>query len=153
MDITTILFNLKIRTYVMDVITVLPSPASIKFEVGKNLPETIGFIYGLSTYADGTDPDGNTLISTTQAQNIYLTLQTGATQFLEQVRLSDLLNEFAGSPVVRPNKYTPVNLPIFDLSKSFYQNPVGYTGTEIAIRLKIWYIEITDWNNYLKTQK
>ena len=143
MSITEILFRLGITTFVQDIITVLPATASTNFQVGKNLPTDVGFVYGLSTYADGLDPDGNTLITTTQAQGIYLTLQNGATQFLAQLRMDDLLNAYAGSPVVRPDKFTPVNIPLFDLSKSFYQNPNNYSSAivQTSIRLKLWYIQ------------
>lgn len=144
MEIQTVLFRMGIGTWATDLITIMPTPASVKFDIGKNLPTDVGFIYGISTYADGTDPDGNALISTAQAQNIYITLRDGSTNFFEQVRMSDLLNEFAGSPVVRPEKYIPVAIPAFDLSKSFYQNPVAFAGP--TIRLKLWYIQLDDWN-------
>lgn len=148
MDITSMLFRYGVTSWVQDIITPLPNPGSTNFQIGKNLPTDVGFIYGLSTYADGTDPDGNTLITTTQAQNIYLTLQNGATQFFSQLRMSDLLNEFAGSPIVRPEKFTPVNIPIFDLSKSFYQNPT--TVINAVIRLKLWYIQKNQYDDLVK---
>jgi len=144
MEIQTVLFRMGIGTWSTDMVTIMPNPASPKFQIGKNLPTDVGFIYGLTTYADGTDPDGNTLISTAQAQNIYITLQDGATQFFEQIRMSDLLNEFAGSPIVRGEKFLPVAIPAFDLSKSYYQNPNSYVTA--TIRLKLWYIQMNDWN-------
>lgn len=143
MDMHSLLFKMGIGTWALDIITALPSTPTTTFQIGKNLPTNIGFIYGMSTYADGTDPDGNTLISTTQAQNIYMTLQNGSTQFFEQIRMDDLLNVYAGSPIVRADKYMPVNIPVFDLSKSFYQNPNSYVNS--VIRLKIWYIQLNDW--------
>lgn len=151
MDITSIIFQCGFATYVEDVVTPLPtSAAATNFQVGKNLPEDVGFIYGLSTYADGLDAEGRTLISTTQAQGIYLTLQEGPTQFIQQVRMDDLLNTFAGSPVVRPQKFTPVNIPVFDLSKSFYSNPNSYFGANTSIHLKLWYINQPDFEKYKK---
>jgi hypothetical protein len=150
MNIQSILFKMGIGTWVSDIITPVPSPiASTNFQVGKTLPTDVGFIYGLSVYADGVDSQNNPLISTTQAQNLFLCLQDGPTQFMEDIRLSDLLNEFAGSPVVRPDKFTPVNIAKFDLSKSSYKNPLSFTSG--VIHLKIWYVNSRDWA-HLKTQ-
>jgi hypothetical protein len=148
MDIQSILFKMGIGTWVIDIVTQLPAPASAKFDVGKNLPGNVGFIYGLSIYADGLDQDSNALITTTQAQNLFLTLQDGSTQFLEGIRLDDMLNDYAGTVVVNPNKFMPVAIPAFDLSKSFYQNPNGYTGS--YIRLKLFFVQKQDWVHVAK---
>lgn len=140
-----LLFKLGIASWAQDIITPIPTTAATTFQIGKTLPTNVGFIYGLSTYADGLDPEGNTLITTTQAQGLYLNLQDGATQFFESIRMDDLLNTFAGTPVVRPQKYMPVCIPDFDLSKSVYQNPNSFiSGT---IRLKIWYVQTKDWKH------
>lgn len=152
MDITTLLFRMGVSTWVTDIITTLPVNAggagSSTFQIGKTLPENVGFIYGISTYADGVDALNNVLISTVQAQNLYVNFQNGPTVFAEQIRLSDLLNEFAGTPVVRPQKFTQVNIPVFDLSKSYYQNPVLFTAA--TIHLKLWYVDTADWNGIKK---
>lgn len=139
-DIVSQLFRLGVTTMVTDIVTVIPATSNTKFDIGKVLQENIGFIYGLSIYADGVDEQGNTLISTAQAQSIYITFKNGATEFIETIRLDDLLNVFAGTPVVRPQKFTQVNIPVFDLSKSFYQNPLGL-GSGLTIKLKLWYID------------
>jgi len=139
-----------IGSWVQDFITTLPtSPTGVgssSFEIGKNFPTDMGFIYGLACYADGVDSANNPLITTTQAQNMYLCAKDGATEFITDLRLSDMLNEFAGSPVVRPEKYMPINIPSFDLSKSVYKNPLLFAGTNITIRLKVWYIQTRDWD-------
>ncbi len=154
MDITTKLFEMGLGTWFQDIITILPTTVSGNtFQIGKQLATDVGFIYGVSTYADGLDADGNTLISTTQAQNLYVTFQTGSTQFFQQLRLSDLLNEFAGSPIVRSEKFMPVSIPTFDLSKSFYSNPAQYSSVapiNTSIRLKLWYIKMDDWKEIEK---
>jgi hypothetical protein len=153
MDIMTKLFEMGVATWMMDIVTPLPvnnaGVGSANFQIGKTLPENVGFIYGLSTYADGIDSLNNPLISTTQAQNIYMNLQNGATVFEQDLRMSDLLNEFAGTPVVRPEKFMQVNIPRFDLSKSFYLNPQLFVNA--TIRLKIWYVDVNDWNGIKKT--
>lgn len=153
MDRNTMLFRMGIATWTTDIVTPLPANnaglGSANFPIGKVLPTDIGFIYGISTYADSIDPDGNALITTTQAQGIYVTLKDGATSFYEDMKLSDFLNEFAGSPVVRPDKYTPTNIPRFDISKSFYSNPNLFVNA--TIRLKLWYIQENDWNKMKNT--
>jgi hypothetical protein len=151
MNIQDILFKMGVGTWVIDIITQFPNPASVKFQVGKNLPDNVGFIYGLSTYCDGVDQDANVLMTTTQAQNTFLTLQDGSTQFLEGIRMDDMLNDYAGTVVVNPHKYLPVAIPAFDLSKSFYQNPNGYMGS--YIRLKLWFVQKQDWVHIAKLMK
>lgn len=143
MNISSYLFKLGCTTWAQDIITSVPNPGKAKFEVGKQLPTDIGFIYGISTVADGLDPDGNALITSAQAQQLYVTFQDGASQFLAQWRLDDLLNNMSGSLVDRADKFTPVNIPTFDISKSFYQNPNVFTTG--VIRLKLWYIQMNDW--------
>jgi len=143
MAVQDIFLKLGVGTWVSDIITIAPATPANTFQVGKNLPTDIGFIYGLSTYADGVDSQNNTLVTTAQCQNMYLMLKDGGTEFIEELRLSDLLNEFAGSPVVRPDKFTPVNIPVFDLSKSEYKNPLLFTG--FSIHLKLWYVQKKDW--------
>jgi hypothetical protein len=153
MDIEAILFREGIATWLGDIVTSLPADnngaGSQKFQIGKNLATNIGFIYGLSMYADGTDPNGTQLITTTQAQNMYLGLYDGATNFIQYLRLSDLLNEFAGSPIVRAQKYLPVNVPVFDLSQSDYYNPNVYVNA--TLRLKLWYITNSDFDKLKAT--
>lgn len=148
MDIVTQFFRMGVNTWVTDIITAIPTPAATTFQVGKTLQTDLAFIYGLSVYADGVDSQNNVLISTAQAQNLYINFKDGATEFMQEIRLSDLLNEFAGSPVVRPNKFTPVNIAAFDLSKSEFKNPLSFvTGT---IHLKLWYVNQHDWEKVKK---
>lgn len=144
MNLQTTLFRMGIGTWIEDIPTLLPTPAAVTVPIGQTMPSNVGFIYGISTYADGVDSENQTLISTVQSQLIFMTLQDGPTQFIQKVRLSDLLNEVAGSPVVRAEKFTPVAIPAFDLSKSFYQNPTSVAGA--VIRLKLWYIQKDTWN-------
>jgi len=143
MDIQTLLFKLGIGTWVEDITTLLPAVASPTVQIGNTLPTNVGFIYGLSTYADSVDPDGNTLITSAQAMTIYLVLKDGPTEFIQYIRMDDLLNIVAGSPLVRNQKFTSVNIPAFDLSKSYYKNPSSVLNA--TIRLKLWYIQANDW--------
>lgn len=155
MDITSLIFKLGIATWCTDIITLFPATAlPNNTPIGKQLPSDVGFIYGINTYADGTkDADGNTLPTTVQAQNIFITLQTGGTQFMSQIRLSDFLNEelIGASFQIRNDIFRPVNIPAFDLSKSFYQNPTSIVN--VAVRLKLWYIQVDDWTEAKKYMK
>jgi len=148
MEIQTLLFRHGIATWITDIITSAATPAAESFQIGKNLPEDVGFIYGLNTIADGIGPDGQPLGTTAQYTNMYINLQTGPTSFVENFRLSDLQNDYAGSPIVRMERYMPVAIPAFDLSKSSYINPNSYTG--FNIHLYLWYVNKRDWAKYGK---
>lgn len=148
MDIESRLFQLGIGTWETEFITSAPAnpttgAGSPNFEVGKNLPTDVGFIYGLSMDADAIGNDGLPLPTTSQAQNMYIRLKDGGTEFMEPFKLSDLLNELAGSPAVRIKRYMDVAIPRFDLSKSEYVNPLLYTG--FNLHLRFWYINTADW--------
>jgi len=144
------LFKLGVGTWVMDVITQIPNPASTQFNIGQTLPKNVGYIYGLSTYCDGVDTQNVALPTTAQLQALYLTFKNGPAEFFSMVRMSDfsneLLNATSNSYQVRDQKYTPVNIPAFDLSTSFYNNPTSIVGP-INIRLKLWYVQLGDWND------
>lgn len=144
------LFNLGVPLYTQDIITNIPVQASQTIQIAKTLPTTVGWIFGISVYTDGVDSANNTLISTTQAQNLYMYLQNGPVQFLQEMRLSDFLNDYAGSPIVRIARYFPVNIPgNFDLSTSQFLNPTAIASTAnqppIVIRLKLYYIDKTSY--------
>lgn len=140
------LFVLGVSTFITEIVTPFPAPGQPNqtFQVGKTLSEDVGFIYGLSTYADGVDVANIPLPSTTQCQQTFFVAQNGATIFMEPTRLDDMLNVFSGSPVVRPERYYRVNIPRFDISKSYYANPTLITGP-INIRLRLHYIQAKDW--------
>ena len=151
-----ILFKLGVASWCTDIITIFPASATNIIYIGKTLPSDVGFIYGIATYTDGTkDADGNTLPTTLQAQNIFVTLQTGSTQFMSQIRLSDFSNELLNAAnngyQVRDSIYRPVIIPAFDLSKSYFQNPTNVLN--VAVRLKLWYIQQDDWDLVKQTMR
>lgn len=137
-----ILFKLGIPTYSTTIYTPLPATPTLQNKIASQLPKSIGRIYGLQIYADTVTPDNKPLITTTDAQNLYITLKDGVNNFYEEVRLSDMLSEFAGVPTTRPLNYLPVNIPrTIDLSTSFYLNPTLIPGAlNKTIALKLWYI-------------
>lgn len=145
------LFNLGVPLYTQDIITNIPAAATGQIQIAKTLPTTVGWIFGLSTYADGVDSQNNTLITTTQASNLFMYLQNGPNQFIQEMRLTDLLYTYAGNPIVRNTRYWEVNIPgNFDLSTSNFLNPTNIASPAapakpIVIRLKLWYIDKTSY--------
>jgi len=141
-----ILFKAGIPTYVTSIITPIPTAVQVTLPIAKTIPQQIGLIFGLSIYADTVDPSNNPLITTANAQSLYMVLKDGPTDFFQPVRLSDMLQEFAGVPVIRNEKYLPVNIPgNFDLSTSSYLNPTGIVSAvapalATVIMLDIWFI-------------
>lgn len=163
MELEELFLRLGLVTFTADVVTNIPTQNSNQIQIAKFLQTDIGFIYGLSTYADSTDPQGNTLVSTTQCQNLWLTLKNAATEFGPNIRLDDLLTVFAGTPIVRNQRYLPYRIPCyfkdpvtnemgkhFDISTTYFTNPTGIVSSSntgvppITIRLKLWYINSYD---------
>lgn len=145
--IESAILRMGLRTRTQNIPTVLNGGSTQK--IGGQLQTDIGLIYGLSIYADTVDPSGNTLITTTQATNLYLTIAKGAQQFVQTLRLDDLLNVFAGSPLVRLSKFTPVLISYkdFALDVSFYSNPLLISGPEIY--LMMWYIDMDSYQELI----
>lgn len=148
------LTELGIPTYRQAIKTAISNQTQLNIPLPKQLPKDIGRIIGLSVYCDTVDPENNPLITTTNAENLYLALKDGATEFFIPVRLDDLLFNFAGVPVLSGEKYYPVNIPgDFDLSTSYYINPTLITSppdTSIMIQLNIHYINVHDYDTLIK---
>lgn len=152
MDLEAEFLKMGIITFCDDVVTGIPLAASNEIQIANILQQDIGWIYGVSMYADSVDPQGNTLITTTQAQNLYIQFRNASINFMQYIRLDDLLNVYNGSPVIRPRGYKPVNIPgtysgssKFDISTSSYLNPTGIVSpaapaAPIVVRLKLWFI-------------
>jgi hypothetical protein len=163
MELEELFLKLGLVTFEADVVTNIPVQNSNTIQIAKFLQTDIGFIYGISTYADSVDPQGNSLITTTQAQSLWLTLKNAATEFGPNIRMDDLLTVFAGVPIVRNTRYLPFRIPCyfrdtgggaiekhFDISTTYYVNPTGIVSSSntgvppIVIRLKLWYINSFD---------
>lgn len=148
------LFRLGIPTYTTTIFSPIPETASLIFPIAKQLPTQIGRIYGMAIYADSVTPSNDSLITTTDCTNLYMTLKDGATNFFENVRLTDLLSEFSGTPSPRPNNFLAVNIPGgFDLSTSFYSNPTGLVAGagNTTVALQLWYVSVPTYNTMLKS--
>lgn len=146
MDFQTWLTSYGLNTYRTTIFTPIPSTPEAKIALPKQMPENIGRIFGLSIYADTVTPTGSLLPTTTQAQNLYMTFKDAATDFYENIRLDDMLFNFAGVPTPSGIKFLWVNLPgQFDLSTSFFSNPTlivsaAPPATPINIGLTLHYI-------------
>jgi hypothetical protein len=132
------LFKLGLRTYFDSVQLELTGEEQQKFN--GELQTDIGFIYGMSIYADTVWQDNTPLITTTDAENLYLGLKNGKVYSVQFMRLDDLLQVFAGVPIIRPQPYTPVNVyhEDFNLKSSFIQNPTGIKDVNVIINM--WYV-------------
>lgn len=147
-NLEIMLFSLGVPTYTYDLATAIPVTASNKIQISKEMPKVTGWIYGLTVEGDGVDQDGNPLPTTTNYTNMYMLLKDGTSEFVQYLRLSDALNVFAGSPVIRPVGYLPVSFPgNFDISNSFYLNPTLIASAPapaqpITIHMKWRYVTI-----------
>ena len=134
-----------IPTQFSTIVLSFPTSAQAKLIIPDKLQTNIGLIYGLSIYCDTVTSDNQTLITTTEAGLLYLILKKGSADFIDQIRLDDLLFQFSGVPTLPADKYLPVHVPApFSLDQSFIANPTGIVapaapGTK-AIQLNLWYI-------------
>lgn len=144
------MFHLGLRTRVQQVKTTLNGQQSQP--LGANLQTNVGLIIGLSVYTDGVDPTNQALISTAQSNVLYLQLVHGDKTIIQNLKLLDLLNQQAGTNIIRPDKYTDVLIRSEDLqlNVSQYLNPtlIGSATTTLAtpcVILNMWYIDISDY--------
>lgn len=156
MDSTLLwLTQLGIPTLKQTIITTISPNVQRNIPLPKQLPKDIGRIIGLSTYCDTVDPQNNPLITTAQAQILFLALKSGATEFYTPVRLDDLLFNFAGVPSPSGLKYHSVNIPgDFDLSTSYYINPTlivsaAAPAPPITIMLNLLYINVNTYKDLI----
>jgi hypothetical protein len=150
-----LLFKLGIPSYTTTLFTPIPATAVQQIQIAKQLPKSIGRIYGLSIYCDTVTPANDALITTTDAQNMYISLKDGTDLFYENVRLDDMLSTFTGVPSTRPQVYLPVSIQNeVDLSTSYYLNPTGIVAGANAktIALKLWFIDKPTYNMMLKNK-
>lgn len=124
MDLQTYLLQYGLASYRVTLFISIPTTPEAEIPLPKQMPQNIGRIFGLSTYADTVTPANSTLITTSESQLLYFTFKDAATEFFINVRFDDLLYNFAGVPTPSGQKFLPVNLPgQFDLSNSFISNP------------------------------
>jgi hypothetical protein len=139
-----------IPTQFTNIIISFPISVQAKLVIPDKLQTNIGLIYGISIYTDTVTADNQTLITTTEAGLLYLVLKKGSADFIDSIRLDDLLFQFSGVPTLPAEKYLNVHIPApFSLDQSFIANPTGIVapappGTK-AIQLNLWYINMNIW--------
>ena len=133
-----------IDSYRMSILSPIPTTAEQQIPIAKQIPQQVGLIFGMSIYTDTITPAAQPLITTADAENLYLTFKDGPTDFLQPVRLDEMNYNFVGVPNVNPQLYLPVNIQgNFDLSTSFYSNPsliFSIAPAVTTIMLNLWYI-------------
>lgn len=138
-----LLIKTGIRSYVTSIISPVPTAAQIQIPIAKTIPSQVGLIYGMAIYTDTDDPQGNNLITFANAQELYMVLKDGPTEFLFNIRLDAMIFNLAGFPNLNPQGFLNVAIPgNFDMSTSYYQNPTGIVSGEATttIMLQLWYI-------------
>lgn len=128
----------------MSIFIELPTAGQLTFEIAKQMPTQIGWIYKMSTYTEGVTPDNKPLISTANANDLYLLFKDGGSEFIASKRLSDLVFQIPVPVLDAWQCNIPGNI---DLSQSKIQNPTQLVddGTGITIMLNLTYI---DWTSY-----
>ena len=142
-----------VPSYTTNFVSPIPTVAQTQIQIAKNIPQQVGYIYGLTILTDSASPGNQTLITLAQAQNLYIVLKDGPTEFFQQVRLDQMTQTLAGFPNLNPNYYMPVNIPgYFDLSTSYYQNPTGIVSVEVTsvILLQLWFISTESYKWLMK---
>lgn len=131
-----LLLKLGIPTYVQALYTTIT--ATDQIQLPKELPNQIGWIYGLSTVVATVTPTNQALITLANAQRLYLTLVSGATLFTNPLRLDQLIYD---STTGCDQRYMRVNVPSkISLDQSYVTNP-GASVASGVFALQLWYID------------
>lgn len=144
-----VLFRLGIPTYIQSIYVDFPLAAQPVINLPKQLPTQIGWCYGISTDTQGVTPDNTTLITTVEADALYLVFKAGASEFQKSIRMQKLI--FAANVEQR---YLPINIPYtVSLDQSYLQNPTGIVsavGANKQAKIDLWYI---DKKSYITLRK
>lgn len=152
------LFKLGIKTFTDTYYTQLVGDTGVK--IGQDMPNPIGWIYGISIETDCTQPTDQTklCISLSNASQLYLYFKVGTDLFINNFRIDRAVYTVpVGVPTPaqyqNQERYFPVNIPrVTDLKQSYYNNPTGI-GTPLApvyIPLTVYYIDVTSYNHLVK---
>jgi hypothetical protein len=154
------LYKLGVKTYTDTYYTQLTGGTPTM--IGQDMPNVVGWIYGISIDVDGVLPtdQSKNAISLANASNLWLYFKVNAELFINNMRLDKLVfvnpNEGLGAaPAQYSNqrRYFDVNIPyVTDLKQSYYNNPTSL-GTSVAplyIPLSIYYIDRDSYNGLVK---
>ena len=133
-------FRLGIPTYVQALSIDITTKQTINFP--KNLPEQIGWIYGINTWVDGKTVDNAALITEANAILLWLTLVAGQTQFINPIRVDDLIFDQANGC---DQRYMPINIPAqISLDQCFITNPTAIASGVFIFNMR--YIDMKSYN-------
>lgn len=157
MNIEELCFKLGLKTYSDTYYTNLVGVSPTK--IGQDMPNPVGWIYGISIDTDSVNPTDASLpnITLAQASNLWLYFKFGVELFINNMRCDKLVyygNAISGAVnYSNQQRYFPVNIPrVTDLKQSYYNNPQGY-GTQtspLQIPLTIWYLTVDTCNDLVK---
>lgn len=126
-------------------------------KIGQDMPNSVGYIFGISTIVNGVQPTDQTkiIISTAQASAIWLYLKIGVNLFQNNFRLDKLIFEDSTAPGQYANqrRYFDVSIPrVMDLKESYYLNPtaIGTPAAPRFVALQIYYIDIASYDLLVK---
>lgn len=141
------LMQLGIPTYMQTIYVKVPASAAPNFDIAKQMPTQIGWIYGISTYVDGFTPDNFPLITQANSKALYLQFTDGVSQFINVKRLSELNFDTTLNGYIYADMWEcsiPGNI---DLSQSKILNPTLITGAAggTFVALNLYYV---DWTSY-----
>lgn len=138
------LFQWGITSYVLGIETSISTANQRNIPIAKQIEQPVGLIFGFSIQTDTVTPANDPLITTANAENLYLNLKDGNAEFFMPVRLDQMIFNFSGFPNTNEDRFMRVNIKgNFDLSTSYYSNPTGIVSVEdeiTTILLQMWYI-------------
>lgn len=147
------LFKLGVKTYTDTYFTQLVGKSPVK--IGQNMPEPVGWIYGISIGVGSFYPTDQSqpTIAMADASNLYLYFKVGTQLFMNNFRCDQAVyyNPTTDLPF-GIDRYFPVNIPrVTDLKESYYNNPTGIGAVSpLLIPLTIYYINKEDYEGLLK---
>lgn len=150
-SITKLLTQYRLPTLHYPIYTQIPAAATPQLRIAAKLPTQIGLIYGLSIDAETVGPQNQTLITTANANVLYMTLFQGSSAFILDMRLSNLIfNNSPGTTSANNSaRYLEQVIPgTFSLDQSYYSNPAALTAG--TIKLNLWYITRQNVNFLVK---
>lgn len=162
------LFKLGVKTYTDTYYTNLQGISPTK--IGQDMPNPVGWIYGISIETDSVNPTDQSLpnITLVQASQLWLYFKLGTNLFINNMRCDKLVYYNPASNLLSPpfpantvqqcnysnqQRYFPVNIPCTtDLKQSYYNNPtgIGSSSSIVQIPLTIWYININSYKDLLR---
>ncbi len=148
--IEELLFKTGIPTFKTTLSTDLVAVGDVN--LGQDAPTNIGWIYGMAVNVGGNSYDNSKpLITLVEAGALWLTLKIGSSDFVKNLRLSNL--EFQEASVTRGQErnYMPCSIPLaLDWKQSTISNATGITGKTVL--LDMWYIDKPSYDKLLQSK-